>query len=192
MLDKPNETHAFVTELNEHGTGFAVRIDNGEQIFIRSVISEKSGIEVGDRIAVWYVPNRIEEHVERCPWFALHVRVAEQGEQVDVEEYIADKQIEDAFMNGSLEPEVEEEEPKRDIYGEAYSFLDMNGPATTAQIAEALNITTPNLRTYLRYMNDRREIARADIFARGRNQSKASVTVWACTLDELLPEEVEL
>ena len=190
MLDKPNETHAFVTELNEHGTGFAVRIDNGEQIFIRSVLSEKSGIDVGDRIAVWYVPNRMEEHAERCPWFALHVRVAEEDTQVDIEEYIQDKEIEDAFMNGSLEPQPEL--PRRDVYEEAYMFLDVNGPATTSQIAEALNMTTPNLRTYLSNMNDRRQIVRADMFTRGKNQTKASVTVWACTLDELLPEEIEL
>ena len=190
MLDKPNETHAFVTELNEHGTGFAVRIDNGEQVFIRSVLSEKSGIEVGDRIAVWYVPNRIEEHAERCPWFALHVKVAEEGDQVDVEDYIEAKAIEDAFMRGSLEPEPEPK-PQRNLYDEAYAFLDMNGPATTSQVAAALGVVTQNIRTYLANMNDRGEICRADIRSRGA-QTKAGATVWAVEFCQLIPEEVEL
>lgn len=192
MLDKPNETHAFVTELNEHGTGFAVRIDNGEQVFIRSVLSDKSGIEVGDRIAVWYVPNRIEEHAERCPWFALHVKVAEEGDQVDVKDYIEAKTIEDAFMRGSLEPEPEPKpQPQRNLYDEAYAFLDMNGPATTSQVAAALGVVTQNIRTYLANMNDRGEICRADIRSRGA-QIKAGATVWAVEFCQLIPEEVEL
>ena len=190
MLDKPNETHAFVTELNEHGTGFAVRIDNGEQVFIRSVLSDKSGIEVGDRIAVWYVPNRIEENAERCPWFALHVKVEEENTQVDVEEYISDKVVEDMFANGSLEPEPEPK-PQRNLYDEAYAFLDMNGPATTSQVAAALGVVSPNIRTYLSNMNDRGEICRADIRSRG-DQSKAGATVWAVEFCQLIPEEVEL
>lgn len=191
MLDKPNEVHAFVTELNEHGTGFAVRMDNGEQIFIRSVLSEKSGIEVGDRIAVWYVPNRIEEHAERCPWFALHVRVAEDGAQVDLEEYIEDKTIEEEFMLGSLEPEVEPEQPKRDVYAEIREYLSETSSATTAQISAALGIISPNLRSYLVSMNDRGEIARADIWTRG-TQTRASVVVWAMDMYDLLPEDIEL
>lgn len=190
MLDKPHQTHAFVTTLDDYGTGFAVRVDNGEQIYIRSIVAERSGIEVGDRIAVWYVPNRSEEHADRCPWFALHVKVAEEGDKVDVENYIEAKTIEDAFMRGSLEPEPEPK-PQRNLYDEAYAFLDMNGPATTSQVAAALGVVTQNIRTYLANMNDRGEICRADIRSRG-NQSKAGATVWAVEFCQLIPEEVEL
>lgn len=189
-VETPKKAYAFVTTMDDYGTAFAVREDNGEQVFIRSILAERGNIDIGDRVVVWYVTNRNEMAQERCPWFALYVKAEDEGAQVDVEEYIQDKTIEDAFMSGSLEPEPDL--PKRDVYGEAYMFLDVNGPATTSQIAEALNMTTPNLRTYLSNMNDRRQIVRADMFTRGKNQTKASVTVWACTLDELLPEEVEL
>lgn len=186
MLDKPNQTHAFVTTLDDYGTGFAVRVDNGEQIYIRSIVAERSGIEIGDRIAVWYVPNRSEEHADRCPWFALHVKVEEEDTQVDVE----DKTIEDEFMRGSLEP-MPEPKPQRNLYDEAYAFLDMNGPATTSQVAAALGVVTQNIRTYLANMNDRGEICRADIRSRGA-QTKAGATVWAVEFCQLIPEEVEL
>jgi hypothetical protein len=188
-FEKPKKAYAFVTTMDDYGTAFAVREDNGEQIFIRSIIAERSNIGVGDRVAVWFQTNRNEDAAERCPWFAVYAKIEDEA-QIDVEEYIADKEVEDAFMDGSLDPMPEL--PKRDVYEEAYMFLDVNGPATTSQIAEALNMTTPNLRTYLSNMNDRRQIVRADMFTRGKNQTKASVTVWACTLDELLPEEVEL
>lgn len=183
-IEKPQKTYAFVTTMDDYGTAFAVREDSGEQIFIRSVLAERGDIEIGDRIIVWCVTNRNETAQDRCPWFALHVRVD------DVDYRDSDETVEDAFMGGSLDPIPEQ--PKRDVYDEAYAFLDVNGPATTSQIAEALNMTTPNLRTYLSNLNDRRQIVRADMFTRGKNQTKASVTVWACTLDELLPEEVEL
>ena len=191
MLDKPNQTHAFVTALDEYGTGFAVRADNGEQIFIRSILAERSDIEVGDRIAVWYVPNRNQEHADRCPWFALHVKIEEEAAQVDLEDYIEAKTIEEEFMLGSLEPEVEPEQPKRDIYAEIREYMLQNGSATTSQISAALGIISPNLRSYLTSMNDRGEIARADIWTRGK-QTRASVVVWAINMYDLLPEEIEL
>lgn len=184
MLDKPHQTHAFVTTLDDYGTGFAVRVDNGEQIYIRSIVAERSGIEVGDRIAVWYVPNRSEEHADRCPWFALHVKVEEEDAQIDFKE----ETIEEEFMLGSLDPSPK---PQRDLYKEAYAFLNMVGPATTSQVAAALGVVTQNIRTYLANMNDRGEICRADIRSRG-NQSKAGATVWAVEFCQLIPEEVEL
>ena len=182
MLDKPNQTHAFGTTLDDYGTGFSVRADNGEQIYIRSIVAERSGIEVGDRIAVWYVPNRSEEHADRCPWFALHVKVAEEGDQVDVKE--------ETVECGSFELDPISK-PQRDLYKEAYAFLNMVGPATTSQVAAALGVVTQNIRTYLANMNDRGEICRADIRSRG-NQSKAGATVWAVEFCQLIPEEVEL
>ena len=191
-VETPKKAYAFVTTMDDYGTAFAVREDNGEQIFIRSILAERGNIDIGDRVVVWYVTNRNEMAQERCPWFALYVKADDESAQIDLEEYITAKEVEDAFMDGSLDPMPEPELPKRDVYDEAYMFLDVNGPATTSQIAEALNMTTPNLRTYLSNMNDRRQIVRADMFTRGKNQTKASVTVWACTLDELLPEEVEL
>lgn len=189
MLDKPKHTYAFVTALDDYGTGFAVRVDNGEQIFIRSILADRSGIDIGDRIAVWYVPNRSEEHADRCPWFALHVKIEEEDAQVDIE----DKTIEEEFMLGSLEPEVEPEpeQPKRDVYAEIREYMLETGSATTAQISAALGIISPNLRSYLTAMNDRGEIARADIWTRGK-QTRASVVVWAINMYDLLPEEVEL
>ena len=125
------------------------------------------------------------------PGTVMHVAdVASETTTITVTSYDGHDVREETVECGSFELEPTSK-PQRDLYKEAYAFLNMVGPATTSQVAAALGVVTQNIRTYLANMNDRGEICRADIRSRGA-QTKAGATVWAVEFCQLIPEEVEL
>lgn len=197
----------------DSGTSFAWTFNTGEQVFIRSILAKNIGLEVGDAVDMVVVPNEKED--TDCEWFALYVSVLnDEDDMIDAEleqydlapekvreelEYAMDVvcPVDDCYTwNKNLLPEKEPTQQPNPNAGrkwaeEAYMFLDVNGPATTSQIAKAVGYSTHNIRTYLCKMHDRGEIVRADIRTSSK-QSKASATVWALELHDLLPEENEL
>ena len=168
---------AIVVNQLDSGTSFALSEDTNEQIFIRSVLAKRVGLEMGDEVEIIAVPNANDGG--SCPWFALRVIVLDDDYDDEDE--------------GDVEPDapVATPAPQRKWAEEAYMFLDVNGPATTSQIARAIGYSTANIRTYLCKMHDRGEIVRADIRT-SSVQSKASATVWALELADLLPEESDI
>ena len=62
---------AIVVNQLDSGTSFALADDSNEQIFIRSVLAKRVGLEMGDEVEVIAVPNandtgsgRVERTVE--------------------------------------------------------------------------------------------------------------------------------
>jgi hypothetical protein len=201
----------IITNQLDSGTSFALCDDTDEQVFIRSVIAKRVALEVGDEVEMVVVPNANDGG--SCPWFALRVIVLDDDyDDGDESDGSGGEKPWQPFGNGSSEPVRHEDvfvslsedgkliphklnskqpEPQRKWAEEAYMFLHVNGPATTSQIAKAIGYSVANIRTYLCKMHDRGEIVRADIRTSG-GQSKASATVWALELHDLLPEENDL
>jgi spermidine/putrescine-binding protein len=151
---------------------------------------------MGDEVEIIAVPNAND--TGSCPWFALRVIVI--GYNCDDDDDDGDDIDDDDARIEQLRQETHEflakanekrAEPQRKWAEEAYMFLDVNGPATTSQIARAVGYSTANIRTYLCKMHDRGEIVRADIRTSSA-QSKASATVWALELSDFLPEERDI
>lgn len=173
----------IITNQLDSGSAFALADDTDEQVFIRSIIAKRVALEVGDEVEMVVVPNANNSNGS-CPWFALRVIIL-QDDQFEDEDDMIDVQLEQ-YDDPQPNPNA-----GRKWAEEAYMFLDVNGPATTSQIAKAVGYSTHNIRTYLCKMHDRGEIVRADIRTSSK-QSKASATVWALELHDLLPEENEL
>lgn len=173
---------AIIVNQLDSGTSFALADDSNEQIFIRSVLAKRVALEIGDEVEIIAVPNAND--TGSCPWFALRVIVL-QDDRFDDEDDMIDAELEQ-YDEPKTAPE-----PQRKWAEEAYMFLDVNGPATTSQIARAVGYSTANIRTYLCKMHDRGEIVRADIRTSSA-QSKASATVWALELADFLPEESDI
>jgi hypothetical protein len=207
MQDNRKRLTGIVKNQLDSGSAFAWTFNFGEEVFIRSVLAKHSGLKVGDTVSMVVIPNEKED--TDCEWFALNVTVLQDEDDMidaEIEEYgqSPDKIREDLeraisvklpvgddfTWNTHLRPKAKPE-PQRKWAEEAYMFLDVNGPATTSQIARAVGYSTANIRTYLCKMHDRGEIVRADIRT-SSVQSKASATVWALELADFLPEENEL
>jgi hypothetical protein len=181
---------AIVINKLDSGTSFGLINETNEQVFIRSLLAKRVSLEIGDEVEVVVVPNA--NNTGTCPWFALRVIVL-QDDRFDDEDDMIDAELEqyDDDVLERLRENLERFNGPRKWAEEAYMFLDVNGPATTSQIARAVGYSTANIRTYLCKMHDRGEIVRADIRTSSA-QSKASATVWALELRDFLPEESEL
>lgn len=182
MQNDVKRVTGIITNQLDSGTSFALCDDTNEQVFIRSVLAKRIALDVGDEVEMVVVPNANDSGT--CPYFALRV-IALQDDRFDDEDDMLDAELEQ-YDEPRTAPE-----PQRKWSEEAHMFLDVNGPATTSQIAKAVGYSTANIRTYLCKMHDRGEIVRADIRTSSA-QSKASATVWALDLHDLLPEENEL
>ena len=173
---------AIVLNQLDSGSSFAIAEGSEDQIFIRSVLAKKAGIEVGDEIEAVVVPNA--DRKGGCLWFALRVDVLEDESLPSTP-----NSRWDPFTWSEITLPEKAPDEKRNWEDEVYNFLDTNGPAKTSQIADAVGSSTANVSTYLCRMNDRGEIVRADIWTRG-TQARASVSVWAMDMYDLLPDNL--
>ena len=191
-----------VVNILPSGSAFVDLDSTGERVFVRSVITKRIDLEVGDTVDVTYVVNNMNRS-GTCPWFALRVEHLNDMDGQD-EDDVLDQELNRTQMRRALEAainkgaELERKNKQKKMQDtrlswceRAHMFLSVNGPATTGQIAKAVGNSVFNIRTHLVGMNNRGEIVRADIRTSG-TQSKASATVWALELHDLLPEENEL
>lgn len=175
---EPIRVTGSIERMLETSTAFATRSDNGQKVYVRSAIARLAGVQTGNDVSMLIVPNKNSGLHQDCPWFALRIeRLSDSSDSVDI------KKI---FERGSLEPKPTH---KRDLFSEATDFLSVSGPSSTGQIANALGVPTNIVRPYLMAMNDRGEIAKADVYARGKNQSRASFSLWAVNIEDLVPSD---
>jgi hypothetical protein len=72
------QVKVFCTNVMNTHTAFAVRADNGDEVFIPSAVAHAVKLQPADTVIAHIVPNT--RHPEKTPWFAISIeRDVEQG-----------------------------------------------------------------------------------------------------------------
>lgn len=147
----------------ESKSSFAINVETGEQVFIGSRVSKLQNLKEGDIIDAMVVPNDRNPSVA---WYAIHVRKV-----------------------SAPEPEPELGPGTSELKDAVCDFL-RDGPATTRQVAEHLDIETSEASSALSCMHRYGLVARSGVRKRG-DQKSDSYVIWARAAEEFLPEEEE-
>jgi hypothetical protein len=160
MQPQPIKKTVQVINQLESKSSFGLDPDSGEQVFIGSRLCKQQGVEEGDTVDVFVIPNDRNPSVA---WYAIYVRRA-----------------------GDAEPATPAaQEPKAP--SPIRAFLE-DGPATTRQVADHLGIDTPDATRRLMQLHKNGTVAVA-IVRKRFDQERASYVVWALDAHDFLPED---
>jgi hypothetical protein len=163
MQPQPIKKTVQVINQLESKSSFGLDPDSGEQVFIGSRLCKQQGVEEGDMVDVFVIPNDRNPSVA---WYAIYVRRAGDAEPAEPATPVA-------------------QEPKGP--SPIRAFLE-DGPATTRQVADHLGIGTPDATRRLMTLHKNGTVARAEVRKRF-DQEKASYVVWALDAHDFLPED---
>lgn len=173
------EVEAFITHVLETGSGFAVRTDNGEQIYVPPSITKRCDLDDGI-VNLRIFPNPKDD---TCEWMALAVLPTlpepEQGEPAPAPE-------------PTPEPTPE---PFVDWEARVAGHLASTGvPLRTGEMAADFGITTCAMKDSaseytkmvraVQKLHNRGKISRCAVYARA-DQKLSSVTYYAANVDVL-------
>ena len=152
----------FCTNMLDTGTAFALRGDNGEQVFIPASVSTRAGLSIGDTATATIIPNH--QHGDRTPWFAIHIEPVGAPTDAPVTAPTIDDRIAQAIAT----------------HEGAYH--------TTAEIAELVFVDTTTASNALLRLFKQGRVARAEVHARA-DQQRPSFCLWANSTDRFIDGE---
>ena len=145
-------TDIFITHLLDSGSGFAARIDTGEQVFVPASVVRASKAKDGDIGSAKLIPNT-HPNSSGTPWVAVFVAVQPQDEPAPV------------GSGPTLDDRVHE------------AVCDM-GYATTSEIAKEVKADVALTHNALLRLFSKGRMAKAEVYARPE-QERASFCMWA-------------
>jgi hypothetical protein len=145
----------FCTNVLSTHTAFAIRSDNGEQVFIPSYVAQAANLQPTDTVIAHVVPNT--HHPEKTPWFAIRV----------------DREV---GVTLSSQPAPQ---PEKTIDDRIAEYIDGQPLyATTAEVAEEFSIDTTLAGNALIRLFRQGRVVRAEVHSRPEQQ-RASFCLWA-------------
>lgn len=156
------QVELFCTTVLTTGSGFGVRIDTGEQVFIPSTIIKASNLQEGETAPATVVPNKAYEQQSKTPWFAVRVDRAGQKDAPAPAKTIDDRALE--------------------IVRDAEHYV------TTAEVAADIGTDTTIAHNALLRLFNQGKLAKADVYASG-GQSRPSFCLWAENARDFVGEE---
>lgn len=159
-------TDIFITHLLDSGSGFAARIDTGEQVFVPASVVRASRANDGDIGNAKLVPNT-HPNSSGTPWVAVYVAVQDPAKAA---------------------PEPVRPEPSID--DRIYQTVCDLGYATTSEIAKEVGGDLTLTHNALLRMFGKGRVAKADVHARAE-QDRASFCMWAKDVTAFLGEGAE-
>lgn len=163
MQPQPIKKTVQIINQLESKSSFGLDPESGEQVFIGSRLCKQQGVEEGDMVDVFVIPN---DRNPAVAWYAIYVRRAGDADPAE-----------------AAEPAAQEPRGPSPIR----VFLE-DGPATTRQVADHLGIDTPDATRRLMALHKNGTVCRAEVRKRF-DQEKASYVVWALDAHDFLPED---
>jgi hypothetical protein len=74
-------TEVYISSILGSKSGFAMRTDNGEKVFVPSIVTKASGISENDISTAKLIPSTHPNHKE-VPWIAVHITRAGEAPPV--------------------------------------------------------------------------------------------------------------
>jgi hypothetical protein len=158
-------TDIFISRLLDTNSGFAARIDTGDQVFVPATVVRASGAKEGDMGRAKLIPNT-HPGSSNTPWVAVFV------------------ELHDDFTPAAASEPVRPELALDDRVHEAVCDL---GYATTSEIAKEVNTDVALTHNALSRLFSKGRVVKADVYAR-HDQDRASFCMWAKDVTHFLPE----
>ena len=158
-------TDIFISRLLDTASGFAARIDTGEQVFVPATVVRASGAKEGDMGRAKLIPNT-HPNGSNTPWVAVFV------------------ELHDDFTPAAASEPVRPEPTLDDRVHEAVCDL---GYATTSELAKEVKADTALTHNALSRLFSKGRVVKADVYARP-DQDRASFCMWAKDVAHFLPE----
>jgi hypothetical protein len=157
-------TDIFISRLLDTNSGFAARIDTGEQVFIPATVVRASGAKEGDMGRAKLIPNT-HPNGSNTPWVAVFVDL----------------------HNPAPVPVTEPVRPEPTIDDRVFEAVCGLGYATTSEIAKEVKADVALTHNALLRLFGKGLMAKADVFARP-DQDRASFCMWARDVTHFLGE----
>ena len=157
------EVKVFCTNVLSTNTAFAIRADNGEQVFIPSAVAHAARLKPTEEAIAHIVPNT--HHPEKTPWFAIHI--------------VRDDAVK---PEPNLTPEKSLDDRIAD-YIEGQTLY-----ATTSEVADEFSVDTTIAGNALNRLFRQGRVARADVFSKP-DQQRASFCLWAKDVNSFVDTE---
>lgn len=168
----------LVTNQLGSGSTFGIHVPTGAGVFINSKGARHHNLRPGDVASTRVVPNKHEN--SDIAWYACYV------------EGVKSRADDDGAQPAEAPADPVEVQPVEAPADWHTLILDTlrDGPASTAQVAAALGVTTYFIAHRLNCLHEEGRIALA--IARQRaGQVKASHMIWALKANEFVPEEMD-
>ena len=157
-------TDIFISRLLDTNSGFAARIDTGEQVFVPATVVRASKAKEGDMGRAKLIPNT-HPGSSNTPWVAVFVE-----------------------LHDDFTPEPARSTPSFD--DRVHEAVHELGYATTSEIAKEVNADTTLTHNALSRLFKAGHVVKADVYARA-DQDRASFCMWAEDVTHFLGEAGE-
>jgi hypothetical protein len=161
-------TDIFISRLLDTASGFAARIDTGEQVFVPATVVRASGAKEGDMGRAKLIPNT-HPNGSNTPWVAVFV------------------DLHDPAPVPIPAPAPEPVRPEPTLDDRVFDAVCGLGYATTSEVAKEVKADIALTHNALLRLFGKGRMAKADVFARPE-QDRASFCMWAEDVTHFLGE----